>query len=531
MHGRKGEPMGRPIRRTASRRAPLGFAAAGIALVLALGACGSARPAAGPAPATAPIPRDGGGAGWRAPNGDLSNTRRVSGPIDAASVSRLAVAWTAPVGSYVATPIVSGGVVYTQDLTSTVYALDARSGAVRWKHTFRPVDGAQNGGPNGVAIGDGRVYGATTIELFALDARTGRMVWSRRIRDRPAEGIDMAPAFADGTVYVSTNPAGSLYEGTGRGILFAVDAATGRTRWTWDSVPEGLWGRPELNSGGGLWYVPAVEGGGAMYLGTGNPGPVPGVRGHPWGASRPGPNRWSDSLVKLDARTGRFVWGRQVLPHDLYDWDLECSPILAQAHGRPIVVAGGKMGFVYAFDRADGRLLWKRSVGRHNGHDDDNLEAMAGHGDAIRSGVPVLPGNLGGIETPMAADRDTVYVPVNDLYSIFSPTAITNVQRIDTGTGEVVALDLATGRVRWDRRLPSSVYGAATVSNDVVFTTTYDGTVWALRADTGAIAWKGRLPDGTNAPVAVAGDTLVTAATIPFGSGQPTELVAYRLRP
>ena len=92
----------------------------------------------------------------------------------------------------------------------------------------------------------------------------------------------------------------------------------------------------------------------------------------------------------------------------------------------------------------------------------------------------------------------------------------------------MVALDVASGRVRWDHRLPRSPYGAATIANDLVFTTTYDGTVWALAREDGEVVWRTRLSVGTNAPVAVAGDTLIAAASVPLNGEQP-ELVAYRL--
>src|SRR5262249_32921774 len=98
-------------------------------------------------------------------------------------------------------------------------------------------------------------------------------------------------------------------------------------------------------------------------------------------------------------------------------------------------------------------------------------------------------------------------------------------------TGELVAVDVAGGRVRWAKRLPHPTFGAATVANDVVFTTTFDGTLWALRTDTGAVAWKASLPTGTDPPVTVAGDTLLTGATVPNASGADTRLVAYRLAP
>jgi mono/diheme cytochrome c family protein len=71
--------------------------------------------------------------------------------------------------------------------------------------------------------------------------------------------------------------------------------------------------------------------------------------------------------------------------------------------------------------------------------------------------------------------------------------------------------------------------GAATVSNDLVFTTTFDGYLLALRRSDGSIAWKQKLPAFTNAPVAIVGDTLITAASFPGGKGQRTEVVAFRL--
>ncbi|MGB2710246.1 MAG: PQQ-binding-like beta-propeller repeat protein [Conexibacter sp.] len=465
---------------------------------------------------------------WPAPNADLANTRRVGGPIDAASVSRLARAWAVPVESYAATPVVVDGVVYTQDLSSSVLAIDLQSGDVRWRKRYDELVL----GPNGVNVHGGRVYGATATKAFALDARTGRQLWRRSLVANRAEGIDMAPGFHDGSVYVSTvpvNPSTSIYGPGARGTLWALDADTGAKRWTWATVPAGLWGRPEINSGGGLWHPPAFDEHGSLYVATANPAPFPGVYGFPAGSSRPGPNRWTNAIVKLDERTGKRVWARQVLPHDLYDWDLECPVILADAGTRPIAVTGGKMGFVYAFDRDDGELVWKTSVGLHNGHDDDNLRAMRGELAGFRSRTKVLPGVFGGVETQLAADADTVYVPVVNLPAVYSIAKTAEPEPFSDATGELLALDLATGRVKWDRKLPQAVFGAATVANDLVFTTTYDGTIWALRTRTGEIAWKARLPSNTTATVAIAGDTLLTASTGGIPEGK-TNVIAYRLR-
>jgi len=501
-----------------SRRAcvrSVGLLAALAGIVLA--GCGdSARPSES---ATRPHALE-----WRAPNADRANTRRLDGAIDSANVSRLKVAWTVPLlGNYAATPVVVDGVAYTADLMSNVYAIDLRSGRLRWR---REIAQAITG-PNGVSVADGRVFGVTASGAFALDADTGRALWAVSLVRSVGEVVVMTPGYHDGLVYVSTNPT----VGGNVGTLWALEARTGRRAWRWEQSSRSLWGDPKVNGSGGMWHPPAFDDDGALYVSIADPTPWPGTREQPWGRSRPGPNRWSNSIVKLDARTGRFIWGAQALPHDFYDWDLECPVILARAGGRRVALTAGKMGFVYAFDADSGRLLWKRAVGRHNGHDDDSVRAM--HGDYSNVGYErrMWPGDQGGVETQMASDGTTVYVPVNNLYAIFHSQTLPETQNLNEGTGEVVAIDIASGAVEWDRKLPHSVYGGASITNDLVFTTTYDGTVWALERGTGAVAWRAPLPAGSIAPVSVSGDTVLSAGGIRTGAHQRKEIVAFRLDP
>jgi outer membrane protein assembly factor BamB len=485
--------------------------------LLALAALLAALAAAGCGDAGRSMPA----ASWPAPNGDAANHRRATGSIDAASVDRLHVVWRLPLSAgFAATPIVRDGVVYAQDLRSNVYAIDLASGRLRWRHDYEAIDI----GPNGVNVVGGRVYGATPTLAFALDARTGRELWSTTIAYHPGDAIDMAPGVAGGTVYVSTAVGGPGAVGT----LWALDARTGTPKWNWRQVPEGLWGRPDVNSGGGMWHPPAFDEEGRLYVSVANPLPFPGVRGMPWGSSRPGDNRWTNSVVKLDPASGRVLWGTQVLPHDIYDWDLEAPVILDRAGGRTLAITAGKMGIVYAFDAADGSMRWRRPVGLHSGHDRDNLLALHGR-YRPRGAQTILPGWWGGVETQMASDGAVVYAPVNDLATVYDSGARLTPPDPADGTGRMVAIDVADGHVRWDRRLPRTPYGAATISNDLVFTTTYDGTVWALARASGRVVWSTRLSaGGTNAPVAIAGDTLIAAASVPQEGRQP-ELVAYRL--
>jgi outer membrane protein assembly factor BamB len=94
------------------------------------------------------------------------------------------------------------------------------------------------------------------------------------------------------------------------------------------------------------------------------------------------------------------------------------------------------------------------------------------------------------------------------------------------GKGEMVALDFATGHVLWDTQLPQMPDGAATVANDLVFTTTFDGYVIAFARDDGSILWKQSSPPSRTRRSAIEGDTLITAASFPGGKGQTTELIA-----
>jgi outer membrane protein assembly factor BamB len=93
----------------------------------------------------------------------------------------------------------------------------------------------------------------------------------------------------------------------------------------------------------------------------------------------------------------------------------------------------------------------------------------------------------------------------------------------------VVALNQKTGKTVWVQNFAHSPYGGATVTNDVVFTTTFDGTIWALSAKTGQVLWQKQLPAGTNANVAVAGGFVITAASLPLSQTQTPQIIAYKL--
>ena len=474
---------------------------------------------------------------WPAPNQNVANTRVASSSkIDSGNVDRLGIAWTVPIegggtfGNYASTPVIADGVVYTQDLTSNVKAIDLKTGDVKWSRDYDAADV----GPNGLALGYGKIYGATSDFAFALDKDTGDEVWrSQKLTRNANEGIDMAPGVFDNTVYVSTVPgnAKSFYKGNGVGVLWALDAETGKPKWKFFTVPEDLWSseHTNINSGGGLWHPPAFDDDGNVFIDIANPAPWPGTNEFPWGSSRPGPNPHTNSLVKLSGNDGKLIWARQMLAHDVYDWDLQLPPILTTAGDRKLVLSSGKLGYVIATDADSGTVVWKKPVGQHNGHDHDNELALDGEtGQLPKLPVTVLPGILGGVETQMAADDGVVYAPIVNLPVRFT-NQVTPELQIPKGTGEMVALNVGDGSVKWQRDLPQPAYGAATISNDLVFTTTFDGKLIALDRETGHIVWEKQMPAGTNATTAIVGDTLVTAASFPLSKSQQPVIIAYRL--
>ncbi len=458
---------------------------------------------------------------WTLPNSDLAGTRAASGSaIDAGSVARLSVRWRFRFvarpsfsGIFASTPVADRDTIYVQDLRSNVFALDRGTGALRWARRFR----ARNDGPNGLAMDSKRVYGATDSDAFALSASTGEVLWHRHLTSRSEQFVDVAPVVWKGIVFESTVG----YAPLGRGAIYALDAATGVVRWKFVSI-EHPWAHPLEAGGGGLWYPVSVDGSGRLYAGNSNPTPWGGTPKRPNGAAFPGPVPYTDSLLVLDARTGRLLWHDQVTPHDVRDYDFEATPILARVGGIELAIGAGKAGRVIAWNRGTRQRVWAAAVGLHR----NDL------GPLPRHRVTVCPGLLGGVETPMAYAEGRLFVPVVDLCGWGSAVAQQKLTSVDPsrGRGRLVALDAATGRTLWQQRLPSPNFGCATVANDVVFTSTYDGRLYALSARDGTILWRASMRAGMNACPAVAGDLFLVGAGVRRSTGSVTELVAFGLR-
>jgi quinoprotein glucose dehydrogenase len=292
-------------------------------------------------------------------------------------------------GKFEATPIMVGDTLFLSTPFHQVVALDAESGRMFW--SWDPA--AWRGGPIGgdhagfvhrgvattVVDGQRRIYITTRGELVALDAATGRLVSRFGTRGRvdltahlewPVARSHVSgtspPAIWNGLVVVGSAISDQLiFPGDPPGDVQAFDARTGERVWRWHPIPpagdpaRAGWTATSARSTGHIntWAPMTIDTlRGLLYLPTSSPS------NDFYGGGRPGDNRWAESVVCLDLRTGELVWAHQLVHHGLWDYDLAAAPLLLEVEvagaPRPVVVVAGKTGWLYLFDRITGEPLW-----------------------------------------------------------------------------------------------------------------------------------------------------------------------------
>jgi glucose dehydrogenase len=298
--------------------------------------------------------------------------------INKSNVSRLEVAWTYPVaGTVTSNPIIVDGVMYANAGGSAIVALDAATGEERWRHQHQGALGAR--GFNyweSDDRSDRRLLYLNAGHLTALDARTGRPIESfgdngrvdlRLALDRAARNplqTSNPGRIFENLVIVSLPAQGAGYEST-PGDVQAYDVRTGKLVWVFHSIPHpgefgyDTWPPEAYKTAGGVhnWSEMTVdEQRGIVFIPFGSP------RFDFYGGDREGANLFGNSLVALDARTGRRVWHFQTVHHDLWDYDLPQAPKLLtiRQNGQPldVVVQATKQGFLFVFERETGKPVW-----------------------------------------------------------------------------------------------------------------------------------------------------------------------------
>jgi quinoprotein glucose dehydrogenase len=331
--------------------------------------------------------------GWPNYGNDPGGTRySPAHQVDRTNVTQLQVAWTYRTGAlqqqtdlihkaaFEATPILVDNKLFLSTPYNHVIALDPLSGNKLWEYdshldltkeysevTSRGVSAwrdtkAKPGQPCRLRI----LFGTLDARLIAVDGETGKPcadfgsngeVDLTRDAATATEWtggyqVTSAPSISGDLVIVGSSIADNWKVDTGRGIVRGFDVRTGKLRWTWDPIPWANNTKPRTGAGN-AWSTLSVDPQrNLVFIPTGSASP------DYYGGLRKGDNKWANSVVALRASTGEFVWGFQVVHHDLWDYDVAAQPTLfTWKDNTPAIAITTKMGRVFVLNRLTGEPL------------------------------------------------------------------------------------------------------------------------------------------------------------------------------
>jgi len=458
---------------------------------------------------------------WSSYNGTLSADHfSPLTEITRANVGSLREVCTFDTGEHTgfqAVPVVIAGTMFITTDTAT-YAFDAANCQPKWRnsHVYSPLSSLANN--HGVAFMNGRLFRTSNdVHAYAIDARTGRTLWDVSF-GHPAKGesAPIAPLAWNGLVFVG-NGGGDVFGVTGR--VYALDASDGHVVWQFNVVPDTgdarrTWTKASPKNpptGGGLWTSLSMDGGNSiLYVPAGNPGPDFVISLHP------GASLYTNALIALDAKTGRLLSYVQPTKGDFHDWDVSAAPaVITTRNGKQVLVAAGKSGLLYGFDRSAARptdaglgtykLLYSTPTTTRS-----NVSTPL----TSKAGTRFCPGTQGGTEW-----NGPAYNPDLNLLYVNAVDWCTSVklQRLDTLKGApgrpwsgsddpkaafgrfdpksswkgwLTAIDADNGKVEWKYRAPTPLLGGITATaSELVFSGDLNGDVLALDGRTGKVLW------------------------------------------
>jgi alcohol dehydrogenase (cytochrome c) len=424
---------------------------------------------------------------WLMYAGDYTGQRHSPlNQLTPANVSHLAVQWTFQTDQYglgrgiQSIPLALDGVLYFSGNNSHVYAIDPRSGRQIWQYArempsdvTRATDRAVNRGLG--VLGDKLFLGTLDAHVVALDIKTGKQLWDTTVSDYHTGLTNTSAPLIVGKKLILGLSGGDR---ANRCFLDAYDTDTGKRLWRFFPTPDP--GQPGSETwsnnaaaalGGATWangsYDPESN---LLYWGTGNP--------YGAEAARLGDNLYTASLVALDADTGKLRWYYQVVPHDKHDYDAAVTPVLGDVTldgaARKVVLFAPKVGYLYVFDRATGKLLAAHPVAETAQNWAREI-SPDGHPVLVQEdGTQCLPDAHGATNFwPPSYDQSNglFFLTVHETCTIYNFPARGAVSPAPgswivggAGYAAVRAVDPVSGEQRWEFRYPPSDFGVTAVT-------------------------------------------------------------------
>jgi alcohol dehydrogenase (cytochrome c) len=450
---------------------------------------------------------------WPTYNGDYSGQRFSQlTQINTQNVGMLSLAWAfqteVPTGTGLkSTPLLVDGVLYFTE-PDDVWAVDARTGRQVW-HYHNPPNEGLHIGQRGLGMYKGWLYFETPdAHLLCLDAKSGKVVWNVELADvKLGFWATMAPLVIRDHVLVGiSGDFNDLH-----GFIDSFDPATGKLQWRWDSLPKP--GQPgaetwpansdAITHGGGMtWitgtYDPELN---LLYWGTGNPNPVL------EGATRPGANLYTCTIVALNPDTGKLQWYFQPSPHDVHDWDAVQTPVLVDAEfqgaKRKLLLQASRNGYYFVLDRTSGKALlsfpyaeinWSKGVNAKGEPIADTEK------NPTPAGTLVEPDALGAtnwMSPSFSPLTGLLYVDAHRSFSMYyafptdKPEGFAGRDLSVYSESSLKALDYRTGKTTWEHALGTGEdwAGVLSTAGGVVFTGDNHGNMLALDAKNGDTLW------------------------------------------
>ena len=411
-------------------------------------------------------------------------------------------------GSYQGGPLVYNGVLYTTSALGT-FAIDAATCEKRWSYQHKPGQYMGQHNNKGAAIAGGRVIrGTPDGHLIALDAKTGALLWDRVVMDASGgEYATAAPLVWKDMVFIG-KAGGDLGI---RGEMMAFRARDGGKLWGFHTIPS------PGETGSETWKIAAsIEHGGGGTWTSYSLDPVAGLLLIPVGNAgpdfnndvRPGNNLFTNSIVALDAMTGRLKWWHQLIGPEDRDWDTAVVAAFDTPDGRRLAAGAGKDGVMHVVDRSTGKLVFTTSlVSQYTNRDtaiptDANIRlcpiaAVQWNGPAYSADTNLL--YMNGIDWCAKAIKGPTpeYVRGKTYLGWATPTGYGDRDPIEESFGLVNAIDPANGQIKWRYRVASPpVAGLTATAGGLVVTADVNGDLYALDATTGKLLHRASLGAG-----------------------------------